>query len=246
MVKKYESVKNQAYTIRVQGESESNWSGAKPESIDPLLLSQSNKNTSGERWKIIQCQIDLLLQKGKTKEAMDALDVYVKETNEQYQCPLNTFQRDMQNGQHPYIGAHSFFGAFRDAAYYLYSEFFYSKKGDKTPSKKHFRKKVKIKPYHIFLHRNGKEIENIDFVDGQQPVGEVKGFSKYEVINHPFDFEFNLIINPKGLFFDLLSDQKKIIEILYQSTYHGIGARRAAGYGAWAIKKYEIKNSPSI
>ena len=49
--------KEKSYAIHIWGESESNWSGAKPDSIEPLLLSTTTKNTGGERWKIIPNEV---------------------------------------------------------------------------------------------------------------------------------------------------------------------------------------------
>jgi hypothetical protein len=236
---------SKSYVVYVKGQSESDWRGAQPESIDPLLESQNTKNTAGLEFDIIKTQVELLLNAGKTKQALEALEVYKERVKGRYQAPLNTFPRDMQNGQHPYIGAHCFVGALRDTAAYLFPNEFYKKKGDKAPSKKHFRKAIQVRPHHIFLVRDGETIKEPDSVDGQQPVGEVRGFARYEVIRHPFTFDFKILVSAAGVFSSLLSNQEKLIEALYQSTFHGIGAGRGVGYGAWKIVEHKIEDTPA-
>ena len=110
------------------------------------------------------------------------------------------------------------------------------------PAKKHLRKAIQIRPHHIFLYRGGKQITEPDHIDGQQPIESVKGFAKYEVICHPFSFEWKMQVMTHGVFGDLLSDRDKVIEALKQSTFHGQGGRRGVGYGEWKIKKYEIQD----
>lgn len=240
MTKKQQS----SYIIKVWGESESDWCGAQPSSIEPLLMSQAEKPTTGLKFQIAKTQIELALNAGKVDEALKALEVYQEKCNQQYQAPLNVFPKDRQNGQCPYIGAHSFFGAFRDCADYINTGLFYKKKGDKSPSKKHFRKVVRIRPHHVFLYRNGGVIKKADAVEGQQPIGEVRGFAKYEVIYHPFSFEYKMLIATNSICSDFLNNKEKVIEALYQSSFHGQGGRRGAGYGEWKVVKHEIQDTP--
>ena len=54
--------KQKPYIVYVKGESESDWRGADPESITPLLESQGEKNTAGLHFKIITSQVEMLLQ----------------------------------------------------------------------------------------------------------------------------------------------------------------------------------------
>lgn len=232
------------YQIRVKGESESDWRAAVPEDIRPLIDSQANKNVAGLKFEIIKTQVELLLQQGETEKATEALQFYINAEHEGYQAPVCRFRRDLQNGSDPYMGAHSFFGAIRDAADYMYPEFFYQRgvKGmTKSPSKKHLRKVLNIKPHHVFLYRDGKKIISPDGEEGQQPVADVRGFAYYEIIRHPFNFEFKIQINPTTkIFSDLLSDADKISKVIKQSAWHGQGACRSAGYGMWNVKSIEI------
>ena len=237
-----------SYIVKVWGESESDWSGAQAADIQPLLSSQSNKNTAGLEYDIAKTQIELALNSGNVAEANKALETYKVKCQQQYQAPLNVFPRDRQNGQAPYIGAHSLFGGFRDCANYMFPKFFYQKGvvgGTKAPSKKHLRKAVSIKPHHVFLYRGDVKIAEIDEVEGQQPVGEVKGFARYEVLRHPFKFSFKMLLcTTNTLFSEFLGDKEKVVECLYQSSFHGQGGRRGAGYGEWKVTKHEIQDTP--
>ena len=179
----------------------------------------------------------------KNDKATEALQVYINTEHDGYQAPVCRFKRDLQNGKCPYMGAHSFFGAFRDAADYLYPKSFYQRgvKGmTKAPSKKHLRKVVKVMPHHVFFFRGGDKLENPDHEEGQQPVGEVKGFAYYEVIKHPFTFEYRLQINPTTkMFSEFLNDPEKVLNVIKQSSWHGQGACRSAGYGMWRVTSAE-------
>lgn len=234
--------KKDIYQIEVVGVSESDLRAATPNDIKPLIDSGTSKPTALMKFEITKTQVELLLQKGDTLKATQALQHYIDSEDDGYQCALNVFQRDMQNGRHPYIGASSFFGAFRDATEIMFPKSFYQKRGDKAPSKTHLRKVVHVKPYHVFLYRNGTDkIETPDDTEGQQPVGRVKGFARYEVIRHPFEFKFRLQINPTTkLFSEVLSDSDAVIKIVEQSAWHGIGGCRGAGYGMWKAQSAEI------
>ena len=232
-----------SYTIKVVGEAESPFRGAVPESIDSLIEKPS-KNVADLIFSAVKAQVEMCTQAGDVAGAWEAIKKYQSEQF-QYSCPTNTFKRDMQNGQHPYQGAHTVFGAFRDGARFLFPEYFYqNKKGETTkPSKTHLRKFVIVRPNHIFLYRPdlaGAIIEKPDAVEGQQPVADVKGFAKYEVINGPFQFQFQMSINPRGMYEKFLTNQDKVLDALHQGVNHGLGAGRSAGYGMWKIVSTEI------
>jgi hypothetical protein len=233
------------YRIKVWGESESDLRPAQPESIEPLLRSQDEKNSSGLKFKIVSKQVEMFLNAGEVEKATEALGAYIGMTSKGYQAPVNRFARDHQNGRCPYMGANAFFGAFRDAADYLYPQFFYQKgkKGMTTnPSKKHLRKCVQIKPIHIFLYdQNGERIERPDDPEGQQPIGDVKGFAYYELIKHPYSFSYQVYINPlTKLFREYLQDPDRVVETIKQSAWHGIGGSRGLLYGLWKPTKIEV------
>ena len=163
------------------------------------------------------------------------------------------FKRDVQAGDIPYVGAHAVFGAFRDSSKFVHKEekYFYQKgrKGFTTlPSPKHLRKFVTVRPNHIFFHRpsmNGNEniIKVPDIAaEGQQPIDQVKGFAKYEVINPPFQFQFRICISPKGIFTGFLNNRDHVREVVYQMPNHGLGSGRSANHGVWRIIKLEERS----
>lgn len=227
-----------SYSIKVVGEAESDFRGARPAETD-ALIKKPDKNTSDLIYRAVKAQVELNLQAGDVKGAWEAIKKY-QDSEFEYANPLNCFQRDNQNGKKPYIGAHAVFGAFRDAAKFLYPTHFYQNKKGQTqkPSAKHFRKFVQVRPIHIFLHRpdlsNG-TIDTVDEIQGQQPIGEVRGFARYEAIFAPFQFQFQLSINPKGPFEKLLSKKSTVEELIHQATLHGLGGGRAAGFGQWKV-----------
>ena len=226
-----------SYAVRVKGASLTDWRGAVPESID-ALIKKPNKDTATLYYQIIKTQVELFLQQGKTDEAMEAVKKY-EELEYAYAAPLNTFKKDLQNGGAPYQGAHCFFGAFRDAAGSVF-ELYYKKKWDDKPSDKHLRKYVRVMPNHIFLYRNADKILEPDGIEGQQPVDDVKGFARYEVIHHPFTFDFVVQILAAGKFKEFLSDRNKVLEAIYCSSFNGQGACRSAGYGGWKVVEASV------
>ena len=230
-----------SYAIRVKGESLTDWSGAVPDTID-ALLEKPGKEVARLKNLVITTQVELLCQQGKTAEAMEILNKYELEERK-YSAPLCTFKRDYQNGHAPYQGAHCFFGAFRDAAGGLF-ELYYKKAADRgiKASDKHLRDYVRFIPNHIFFYRDGKKIIVPDAIEGQQPVEEVRGFARYEVIRHPFNFSFAIRIIIAGPFKDFLADKEKVIETLHCSTFNGEGARRSAGYGGWRILEAKVED----
>jgi len=233
-----------SYTIHVVGEAESPFRGAVPESIDSLI-EKPTKDVATLIYNAVKAQVELCVQAGDVAGAWESIKKY-QEEQFQYSCPLNTFKRDHQNGNWPYQGAHTIYGAFRDGARFLFPEYFYEKKKGRTdrPSNKHLRKFVVVRPNHIFFVRpdiNGAIIEQVDEVEGQQPVNDVKGFARYEVINNPFQFQFTMAVNPKGLFEKFLKNQDKVCEALTQGVNHGLGASRGAGYGMWRIGSMTVR-----
>jgi hypothetical protein len=238
-----------SYSIMVEGSADGPWRGNRPQSIEELLKIP-NKNIGKLQYLIISKQIEMLLQKGDTDGAERALNAYKTREEEAHPCPLLLFQRDNQNGGCPYVGAHMVFGAIRDSAKFLYPDAFYGgydddsdeaveeapkKKGKgKKPSKAHLRKFVSVRPHHIFLYRDGNKIEKCDGIEGQQPVGDVKGFARYEVVYPPFTFQFRVSVQDKGPFLSLLT-KPKIKEIIGQAVNHGLCGCRGVGYGMWNV-----------
>ena len=169
------------YTIKVSGESESDFRAATPENIDKLI-EKPGKNVADLIFQAVKSQVDLCIQSGNVAGAWEAIKKYEDEQF-QYSCPPNTFKRDLQNGNRIFLGGHCAFGAFRDGARFIFPQYFYEKGavgGTKKPSKTHLRKFVIVRPNHIFFDKlDGTPIMEADELEGQQPVGDVKGFAKY-------------------------------------------------------------------
>jgi hypothetical protein len=249
--------KTEGYIIEVVGKAEGPHSAAKPASIEPLIEKSREKNFTKLMYGVLEKQVDMYLTKGDTEGALQCISDFRNklEHTETYDAPLNAFQRDHQNGGGLFIGAHCPFGSFRDTATNLAWEHFYQK--GKTgytnphthPSPTHLRRVVKVVPNHIFFYRpdlNGKLITAPDIEkDGQQPIGAVKGFQQYEVLNPPFQFKFSIGVFPKGKYFSkLLADRDTVMEIVRQMPLAGLGARRSAGHGYWSFVSCEIKDTP--
>lgn len=230
------------YAVEVKGKAISSWSGSVPENIDKLI-NKTPKDTVTLMFEVVKTQVELLLQQGKTAEAMEAIHAYLNKEFV-YPCPLNTFRRDEQNGRCLYQGAHSFYGAFRDTAGKLY-DLYYQKKGDLQAGKasdKHLRDSVVIYPNHVFLYRDGKKIVTPDDIEGQQPTEDVSGFSKYEVIHPPFEFAYTVHVLAKGPFQKFLEDKDRVVQSLKYSSLRGQGSRRSANYGHWEPVSVKIKD----
>lgn len=243
-----------AYSLLVTGQAESAWRGATPESVDQLLV-KSPKSIEDLYLKVAQAKVDQFLQAGHVDKAAECIQEHEKklvETQQTHGCPTNIFKKDLQVDGIPYIGAHAVFGAFRDSAKWIAKKYFYQKGVPgmtKNPSAKHLRKFVVVRPNHIFLHRpklsmNGNEnvIKEADGIEGQQPIGEVKGFAKYEYLLPPFQFSFSLCISPEGIFEKFLKDEDLVLQVLQQASLHGLGAGRSAGYGVWKILNIEKRD----
>lgn len=234
----------ESYAIRVKGKSLSDWSGAVPEDI-ATLINKPSKDSESLLFQIVKTQIELLCQKGDTEGAMEAFNKWKEKEkqSDEYRNPLNTFKRDHQNGKAPYQGAHCFFGAIRDASGKMFDLYYKSSKdrGEKA-SDKHLRKSIMILPNHIFLYRDEKRVMVPDKIEGQQPTEDVKGFARYEVIHHPFEFEFTVHVMPAGPFKKFLSDKTAVLNSIKNSTMHGQGSRRSAGYGMWEVTEAKVED----
>lgn len=235
------------YRYELLGEFTSPVRGGVPNDIDALVKKKS-KDVSDLYFQIAKEEVKVHLQAGELKKAHESVEKYETEEIEPHKNPLNIFKKDSQNGGSPYMGAHWFFGAFRDAAKFIFPEHFYGggKKG--APSAKHLRKFVDVQPYHIFFHKptyekNNKNIVKVvDGVTGQQPSEAVGGFSRYEYIEAPIQFYLEVLISSRGPFLELLEDPDNVKEIIHQARNHRLGSCRSAGYGMWNIIKLTLKN----
>ena len=230
------------YVIHVTGHGLTPLSGAVPDDIESLVK-KSSGNTKALQLKIVTAIVDKCIQINDIEGAQMALDKY-KADEALYSFPLNTLKRDYQNGKAVYMGAHCFYGAIRDTIVESYfDEVCVYKKGTKGytsfPSAKRIRNYVFVKPNHIFLYKPGskKPILEPDIEsDPQQPVGDVKGFSRFEVINPPYELSFRVQVHPRTPWKNL-KDQDLMKNILWYSSFRGIGSRRGAGFGSWKIDK---------
>jgi hypothetical protein len=181
-----------------------------------------------------------------------AADVKQHETDRGvYKSPLNVIHRDRQklgNDENPIpiVAQHFILAAFRDEASAAFADEFNLATPEKRKGrvgKAHMRKSINITPYHIFLYKDPECKEMFEdhdiLIEGQQPVMDVKGFSRNEVITGPIYFKFRMIFVPKGKF-PALADRELVLRCLHQSTFRGLGGRRAANYGQWEIIKAKI------
>jgi hypothetical protein len=245
---------NDPYWICIIGEAESPFRGGNPVDVADLTKKQP-KDVTELMYMAAKAQVEQCIQAGDTKGAWDAIDSYieVKRTSEgEYGFPLLGFQRDSHNGGAPFIGAHCFMGAFREAAKALFPNNFHKGKGVKgqtgKPAQRMLRRMVVIKPYHVFFHRpviekNFKNrINKPDFIYDQQPSESVKAFTRHETIDTPFEFAVRYEIDPPGQFQEILKDPDNVERIIRRSVNHGLGASRGMGYGQWKIVKYQRKD----
>lgn len=238
---------NATYTIEILGKLESPIRGGVPADID-LLLEKPKANVDKLYFQITQAAVESALQAGEMEKAKSIVEEY-EAAQQKYNNPLCKFKEDRQNGNAPYIGAHAVFGAIRDAAKFVYPEFFFGgKKVGKAvkPSKSHFRKFVQVFPYHIHFHRPKYSddykniIKKVDGIENQHPGEKVPSFGRYEFIDPPAEFYFKVLVSEDGPFYDLLSDETKMKIVIRQAVNHRLGSCRSAGYGFWSIKELSI------
>lgn len=235
------------YVIHVTGHGLTPLSGAVPADIENLVK-KSSGNTKTLQFKIVSAIVDKCIQINDVDGAMKALEKY-KLDEALYSYPLNKFKRDMQNKGALYMGGHCFYGAIRDTIVESYfEEVCVYKKGKRGytgfPSAKRVRNYVGVKPNHILLYRPGSKtpIVKPDITsDPQQPVGDVKGFSQFEVIEPPYELSFTVHVYPRTPW-KTLKNQDLMRDILWYSSFRGIGSRRGAGFGSWKIDKMEFED----
>lgn len=234
-----------SWSVEIIGQADGPFSGAQPQEID-ALIEKPDKDVKTLKFQIVKAQVELLCQKGDTLSAVEALKKY-EETQFSYACPLNVFQKDIHNGNWPFMGGYCFYGAFRDAANQAFKDQynFWKNQADnnKKLPRKRLRNYVHVRPHHVFFYRpdiNGKPIEKVDNMVGQQPIeGGSKGFARYEVIEPPFQFKFRVDLMPLGPFAKALTDRDLVKATIYQAVNHGLLGRRAVGYGMWHIESYK-------
>jgi hypothetical protein len=232
-----------SYYVDLYIRGESPVSAAVPENVDGLLT-KPDKPTAELLFQILKADVEKLLQVGETAAARKLLiDFQNREEKQAYMKPKMAFKRDKASGS-IFLGAHCLYGAFRDASKFIQDKTFYvkGKKGYTTyPSAKHLRKFMNIRPPHMIFMRDGKPITEPDRVEDQQPVGpEVKGFSSYEIVDLPWSIHARIQIAPPGPFQEFLSDPARVEASILQASNHGLGARRAAGYGMWRAERIEF------
>lgn len=231
------------YYVDVTGEYISTISGSRPEDT-AKLISKPSKTVNEELHKIMKAQVELCLQKGDIEGATAAVDAFQNSGND-FSNPLHVFQRDEQCGRRPFQGAYMFFGAFRDTIKMAYPKDFniYIKvKNTSGPSIKHLRKSVRVAPDHIFLMKDEDNyMEESDIViENQHPVPpDVKGFSRFEILPKGAIVKYRLEVHSCTQF-NALADLELVKKVIIQSALHGIGSRRASGYGQWKVKKIEF------
>lgn len=239
------------YVIHVKGHGLTPLSAAIPADIEGLVK-KSSGNTKALQLKIVTAIVDKCIQVNDIEGAQKALNKY-QEDEALYSFPLMTFKRDKQNGNAVYMGANSFYGAIRDTIVEsFFDEVCVYKKGKKGyigfPSAKRIRNYVFVKPHHVALYNPVKKeriIEPDVMSDPQQPVGDVKGFSRFEVINPPYEVKFRVEVHPRRPWGNL-KDQDLMKNILWYSSFRGIGARRGAGFGSWKIDTLDFETVDDV
>jgi hypothetical protein len=242
MAKKDQANGNGFYAINCVGEGVSTLRAPKPADVG-ALVENPPKNVDALKFEILKSKVELLTQAGKIDEADQAVENYLN-LKRGYSFPLMGFQRDKQNGNHIFFGAHWIVGAIRDMAKWTHPEAFYQKGvvgGTKAPSRTHFRKFVIVEPAHIFPKRpDGSFIKEPDQIGNQQPSPDVMGFSRYEELDPPYQFEFTVLVNVNGPFNGILKDPESFLKILKLAKFNRLGGSRGANYGHWKFVSAEI------
>ena len=231
-------------------------SGSKSKDID-LITSIPDKSVREWRSKLVVKYAQIVCNKRTPSEqeialAAEKLQKYNDESKE-YAVGFTSIWRDFQNTDKegrplPIIPQHMILACLKNSAKFGFNlEYCISRKDspvEGAPAFHFLREAFKIKPYHIFLYKDQQLkqlITEADIViDGQQPVGDVKGFQKSEVIRGPIYFKFQLYLNPKSRF-PMVSDKKLVLDTLELSTLFGLGGRRAINFG-----NYEILDIKSV
>jgi hypothetical protein len=248
--------------IRVDAQMLSALSGSKADDIDPMLRNSELESILNE----------LKLKKAKTIiESKDAtpeeIELAILELQNmqntwiKYKAPLNVLWRDNQADKpYPIIPQHFFIGAFRDTISEMFPELFNmfirgsgketKAESSKGAGKKHTRKQIQVFPVHIPMFRDPEHkirIEEKDIkIEGQQPVeGGPGGFARYEVIEPPIYFRFNMIFQPNGKIKNL-NDINLVTQALKVAAFRGLGGRRASNYGIWKFNDVTDLNLKGI
>lgn len=233
-----------SYSFNVVFEAETDHRGPRPNDVE-ALVKIPGKNELNLAYVAAKAQMEKSAQSGDATGCWQALDKYIEFRNAggQYQFPLNSFQKDNQNGGCPFYGAHVIIGALRGSCKHLYpGQILCQKRGDGMPAKEHFRKAVQVYPFHLFFYRPGekKPIKTHDEIQAQQPAGDVGGFSKFETVNMPFQIKFKIVVNPAGIFKNTkLKDPKIFPEVIQHAAILGSGACRGVGCGQWKVIKLD-------
>lgn len=228
------------FGIEVKGSGVSPMSGSVASDFSGLIK-EGDKNIKRLLFEVLEETVKQMCQAGKVEEALEAIKTY-QEKQFEYACPLLVFRRDKQTHDAPYVGAHMVWGAIHEAMKRSFgAEVGLYKKG-KTGGVTHteLAHHVKIQPHHILLYRpDGNVIFGPDRIDDQLPSPEVRGFTRYEVIEPPFKFMFSVLVDGCEPF-PALADADLIQAIIKRAKYHGLGSRRAAGFGDWEIEEMKV------
>lgn len=228
------------YSIDITGHGASPMSGSVTSDFSGLIK-EGDKNIKRLLFDVLEETVKQMCQAGRVEEALESIKAY-QEKQFEYSCPLLIFRRDRQCGDSPYIGAHMAWGAIHEAMKRSFGEEVGLYKKGKTGGVTHteLAHHVKVRPNHIFLCRpDGSTIMKPDRIDDQLPSPEVRGFTRYEVIEPPFNFSFSVLIDACEPF-PALADEDLMQAIIRRAKYHGLGSRRAAGFGDWEIDEMKI------
>jgi len=250
---------SEMWGFKVKARTIGTLSGSKAEDIIALIGKPETDAKTIEN-KLLSKEAEMVIKKtNPLPEEIEAIRAELSNQTELrigYSAPKNVFHRDRQvlgedKKPVPCLGAHMVFGAFRTAAsnsfpreFMIYTQLT-NHKG--WPSNKHMRKYVTLAEKHILLYKDPemkKMICDSDIiVEGQNPVGDVKGFAQYETIIAPAYFQFTMFFNPKGMF-PSLANKQLVIDCFEQSVYYGLGSRRGVNYGQWEVVNMEMVGMP--
>jgi ribosomal protein L17 len=247
---------NPTWGIEVLARTISPISGSKSADVF-ALAGKPDANTRDLKGKLIQKEAEMILKKTKPlPEEIDGIRDEIESTKNdsiKHSVPLNILHRDRQTmGEDdkplPVLGQHMLYAPFREmatAAYYrefkIYTQLSAHKGWASNKWMKHY---VIVDPKHVRLYHDKdlkKPINESDLVrEGQNPCGDVKGFSQYEVTPLNVFFKFTMTFNPRGKF-PALSNKELVLDCFQQSLSLGLGSRRGANYGMWEV--IDIKES---
>ena len=246
--KKYSGPEQEIWGVTLTAKMLGNVSGSRPEDIAGLICkppAEVEKQKAKIRDKLVDIIVNDKQQTAATLEA--ALNKINADTAADdkliYAAPLMIFPKDKQflsgSKPTPCLGANFFFGCFRNTAKAFFADNYGIGVGGKIPGYhaiQNMKYSVEVNPGHIYMYKTkNMEPESIITQDdllicGQQPVEQVKGFSRYEEVAGPVWIKWSMFFNPNGLY-PMMSNKKLVMDTIAHMGHMGVGSRRSANFG---------------